>query len=86
MKKTGISLQEFIFPIMGNIFAQVWYLGGFLSNEVCFAEAVLHVDGVELPLVGAEETSKLCKDTLVLSNVPWLQEELETHCSQISVS
>lgn len=71
---------------MGNIFAQIWYLGGFLSKEVCFAEAVLHVDGVELALVDAEETSQLCKDTSVLSNVLWLQEELETHCSKISVS
>lgn len=36
-----------------------------------FAEAVPHVDGVEL--AGAEETSQLCKDMSVLSNVPWLQ-------------
>lgn len=71
---------------MGMIFAQVLYIGGFLSNDVGFAEAVLHMDGVELALVGAEETSQLCKDMSVLSNVPWLQEKLETHCSKISVS
>lgn len=84
--ETGVSLWVFIFPIMNNIFAQVWYLAGFLSNEVGFAEVELHVGGVGLALVGAEGTSQLCKCMSVLSNVPWLQEKLETHCSRISVS
>lgn len=71
---------------MNKIFAQVWYLGSFLSNEVGFAEAVPQVDRVELALVGTEETSQLCKDMSGLSNAPWLQEKLKTHCSKISVS
>lgn len=84
--ETGVSLWEFFFPIMGKIFAKVWYLGGFLSDEGGLAEAVPRVDGVELALVGAEETSQLCKDMSVLFGVPWLQEKLETHYSKISVS
>lgn len=51
-----------------------------------FAEAVTRVDEVELVLGGAEETSQLCKDMSGLCNVPWLQENLKTHCSKISVS
>lgn len=84
--ETGVSLWKFIFPMMNKDFAQVWCLDGFLSNQMGFAEAVPHVDEVGLALVGAEETSQLCKDTAGLSNVPWLQENLKTHCSRISVS
>lgn len=64
--ETGVSLWELIFPIMGKIFAKVWYLGGFLSDEGGLAEAVLHVDGVELALAGAEETSQLCRHVSAL--------------------
>lgn len=42
---------------MGKIFAKIWYLGSFQSNGVGIAEAVPHMRGVELALVGAEETS-----------------------------
>lgn len=55
--ETGVSLWEFFFPIMGKIFAKIWYLGSFQSNGVGIAEAVPHMRGVELALVGAEETS-----------------------------
>lgn len=38
------------------------------------AEAVPHMDGVEL--VSAAETPQLCIDMSILSNEPWLQEKV----------
>lgn len=57
---------------------------GFPSGEVALAEAVPHMDGVELELGSAAEPPRLCRDTSVLFNE--LQKKLETHSCKIWVS
>lgn len=58
---------------------------GFPGGGMGLAEAVPHMDGVEPELVSAAETPQLCIDVSILSNEPWLQEKLGTHCCKISV-
>lgn len=87
---TGVSLCEFYFSCNGYNFCQHLLISQvsftlacvFPSGEVALAEAVPHMDGVELG--SAAERPWLCIDMSVLSDE--LQKKLETHCCKIWVS